>query len=130
MSGIKTFFDQLGIRPSAGADPAVVAHVEDEFEVRLPEPFRELYRFSDGLQIPGGRMEFRPLSRLVKEWAGTLAVECGYVPLAFCSPSGVYVICCNEPLRGFIMDVRSGEGLFLVCRDLGRFLELVAQTHL
>jgi hypothetical protein len=128
MNRYTTLFNCLGAITRPGADPAALAHAESALNVHLPENFRELYRASDGLEIPDLRLAFEPLSR-IEEYAGVLTVGFGYFPFTNCNDSNPYAICCTEPLTGFVVHLYHDDAPDLACRSLERFLDLLVERR-
>jgi hypothetical protein len=126
MHPLPTLLDRSGFKPRAGGTPAAIAGVEAAFGVRLPDEFRELWALSDGMD--GDGIELLPLST-VAAYAGAFGGGFGYVPFAECNDSNPYAVCCREPLRGVVAHVFHDDQARLVCRGLGRFLELVAEAR-
>jgi hypothetical protein len=128
MNRYTTLFNSLGALTRPGADPATLARAERALNLRLPEDFRELYRASDGLEIPDLHFEFEPLSQ-IEQYAGVLTVGFGYFPFTNSNDSNPYAICCAEPLTGFIVRLYHDDAPVLACRGLGRFLDLVVELR-
>jgi hypothetical protein len=123
MNRYTTLFNSLGAITRPGADPAALAHAEWMLNVHLPDNFRELYRASDGPEIPDLRLVFEPLSR-IEEYAGVLTAGFGYCPFTNCNDSNPYAICCSEPLTGFVVHLYHDDAPVLACRSLERFFDL------
>jgi hypothetical protein len=128
MNRYATLFNSLSAITRPGADPAALARAERVLNVHLPEDFRELYRASDGLEIPDLHLAFEPLSR-IEEYAGVLTVGFGYFPFTNCNDSNPYAICCTEPLTGFVVHLYHDDAPVLACRSLKRFLERVVDLR-
>jgi hypothetical protein len=96
------------------------------FGVRLPDDFVALWAHADG--AAGDGIDLLSLSA-AGEYAGAFAGGIGYVPFTDCNVSNPYAVCCREPLRGVVAHVFHDDEPELVCRGLGRFLELVAAAR-
>jgi hypothetical protein len=126
MSGVKAFFEAVGVEPEGGVSKGRLDQLEETLEVKLPADFRELYGLADGLAVDGGSMEFLDVER-IEDYAGAFSAAFGYVAFAECNDSNPYALCCNGPLRGVVAHLYHDDESKLVCRDLGRFLDLVAE---
>jgi hypothetical protein len=117
---------RAGFRPRAGAASAAVARVEAAFGVRLPDELAALWAYTDGAAGDGIEL-LSPAA--AEEYAGVFAGGLGTVPLTDCNDSNPYAVCCRGPLVGFVAHVFHDDEPALVCRGLGRFLELVAEAR-
>jgi hypothetical protein len=120
-----TLFKSLGATTRPGADPAALARVEKLLNVRLPAEFRDLYLATDGVEFPDLGFEITPVA-VAGEYAGFLTKGFGYAPFTEANDSNPYTVCCDEPLTGFVVHLFHDDEPVLVCRTLGRFLDLIA----
>jgi hypothetical protein len=123
MDELQTLLDRAGLRPRGPATPAALADVEAAFGFRLPAEFVDLWSLADGMA--GDGIDILPLD-IAGQYATIFDSGLGYVPFTECNDSNPYSVCCRDPLRGVIAHVFHDGPPLLVCRSLGRFLELVA----
>jgi cell wall assembly regulator SMI1 len=128
MSGVKTFFDSLGLDPGQPATKARLDKLEKAVRLKLPDDFRELYRTANGFSVDGGSLEFIEVDE-VESMADLAESTFGWLPFAHCNDSNYYSVACNEPLRGFVAHLYHDDESKLVCRSLGRFLDVVAERE-
>jgi hypothetical protein len=128
MSGVKTFFDSLEMKPGKGVSKTRLGKLEKALNVELPDDFRELYGLADGFTLEDG-MEVHDVEQ-IESYADMFAGPFGYVPFASCHDSNFYALCCNEPVRGLVAHLYHDDESKLICRGLGRFLDIVAERVL
>ena len=120
--------DSLGATLRPGADEATLARAEASHGVRFPEDVRAFYRVTDGLVLEDLDLEMLPLSSF-GPLAGPLNEGHGYAPFTESNDSNPYAVCCAGPLLGFVVHLYHDNETVLVCRSLGRFLDLVAERQ-
>lgn len=126
MSNLATLLKSAGFRKRAGASLAAVARMEKKFGVQLPDEFRELWAYSNGMD--GDDIELLAVAE-VEKYAGIFTTGFGYVPFTECNNSNPYAVCCREPLAGVIAHIFHDDESHLVCGGLKPFLKLVAEAH-
>jgi hypothetical protein len=128
MNRYTTLLESLGATLRPGADEATLARAEALHGVRFPEDVREFYRATDGLVLADLGLEILPLSSF-GPLAGPLNEGHGYAPFTEGNDSNPYALCCAGPLFGFVALLYHDDATVLVCRSLGRFLDLVAERQ-
>jgi hypothetical protein len=126
MNRYTTVLSSLGATLRPGTDESALARAEALQGIRFPEEVREFYRATDGLVIEDLDLEIFPLS-FFSPIAGPLNEGHGYAHFTELNDSNPYSICCAGPLFGFVVHLYHDDESVLVCRSLGRFLDIIVE---
>lgn len=125
------FLRSIGAECTAGTSKANIAAFEAASGLSLPPEARELWTASNGFTIATRRDVLKVMA--LSECLGYLQSMrqlgipqgWGYMPFADLNDSNPYCICCNEPMRGYIVRVHHDDSAEIVYRGLDSFLDAV-----
>lgn len=123
MDNLRSLLEHGGFRTQSPATPSGLAELEIALGIRLPTELGDLWSYSDG--TTGGGIEILSVAR-AREYTPIFDWGFGYIPFTESNDSNPYCVCSRDPLCGAVVHVFHDQEPILVCRSLGRFLELVA----
>jgi hypothetical protein len=127
MATIEAFCSKFGLTSRGGIAAKEIAAFETEFGLTFPAEVRQLYRFSDGLDVPAAHFEFMSLSEMRRYPPMFLSGRWQWLPLTDSNDSNPYCVSCA--LRGRIMRVHHDDVAVVRCRGFESFLDAVLARH-